>query len=259
MSFFNKYPEFFETSKTGAFPNKLNQRSKILIEDNLDIIKGKNILDIASHDGRFSFSAIKHGAKHVLGIEGRDEHVKNAINTMKKYQIPEEKYQFIAGDIHKEIIKILPGTVDTVFCFGFFYHTIKHYQLLSEIKRLKANYLILDTSVVESDQPIIFVKSENAKKEGKAIRDNLNVDDQMVIGFPSKKAIEIMLTSLGFDFIYLNWDNSGITNWEHLSMYSSKHVPIKKKISHMITRLKNPKNIPATKRVSIRAQRKRSD
>ena len=255
MSFYNNYPEFFETSNTGAFPNRLNYRSKVLIENNTDVIAGKNILDIASHDGRFSFSAIKNGANHVLGIEGRKELVERAIKTMNKYNIPKEKYTFVVGDIHKEIMKIHSNSIDTVFCFGFFYHTINHFTLLSEIKRINAKCLILDTAVADSYQPIIKVKYDDATKESKAIRDSSNANNRMVVGHPSKLAIEMMLKSLGFDFVYLDWENSDISDWNELSMYSTKHVPFKKKLSQFITKIKNPNFIQTNKRISIKAFR----
>ena len=100
MNFFDTYPEFYKTSKTGAFPNRLNGRYKSLIEANSAIIQEQTILDIASHDGRWSFAAIKNGAKKVIGIEARQYLVESAIKNMQTYNISEDKYTFIAGDIH---------------------------------------------------------------------------------------------------------------------------------------------------------------
>jgi len=69
LNFFDDYPEFFVKGRTRAFPNRLNHRFQALIETNKDLINGKKILDIGSHDGRWSFAAIKNGATYVLGIE----------------------------------------------------------------------------------------------------------------------------------------------------------------------------------------------
>ena len=63
--FFDDYPNFFQTSKTVEHPNHLNGRFKAIIESNLNIIKNSSILDIASHDGRWSFAALKNGAKSI--------------------------------------------------------------------------------------------------------------------------------------------------------------------------------------------------
>ena len=41
----------------------------------------------------------------------------------------------------------------------------------------------------------------------------------MLIGSPTKKAIEMMLKNLGYDFFYYDWHNVGIENWEHIEDY----------------------------------------
>ena len=93
-NFFDLYEDFFETSSVGISPNRLNNRYKALIENNTEIIKNSMILDLASHDGRWSFAGLMNGASKVIGIEGRRELVENGKSTMKKYGIPDEKYSF---------------------------------------------------------------------------------------------------------------------------------------------------------------------
>lgn len=55
--FFDTYPRFYETSTTGPISNRLNKRYRALIEANEAIICGKSVLDLASHDGRWSFAS----------------------------------------------------------------------------------------------------------------------------------------------------------------------------------------------------------
>lgn len=219
MTFFDDYPEFYKTSKTKPFPNRLNMRYKALIESNLDKIRNCSILDIASHDGRWSFAAIKNGAKFVCGIEGRVELVENSNQTMKKYNVSNNMYKFIEGDINQEIKKLEPGKFDTIFCFGFFYHTMNHLNLLAEIKRLNPKWLILDTVVSKSDTPIIELHVENSNVEAYAIKTDLNVNEGILVGWPSKKALEMMLDDVGFSYEYYNWHDGKITNWENLESY----------------------------------------
>jgi len=220
--FFDDYQDFFITSKTASTPNRLNHRFKALIESNKDIIKEKSILDIASHDGRWSFAALKKGASHVIGIEGRPYLVKNAIKTMKKYGIPKEKYQFIAGDVHDEIKKVEPGYVEVVLCFGFFYHTLNHISLLSEIKRLGPNYLILDTFVDPSEENLIKISVDNSKSEECAVPNAFNSNEQVLVGTPSKPALELMLKNLGFSYQYFDWHKQNILNWTWIGDYYLK-------------------------------------
>ena len=256
--FFDKYSEFYETSQSANSSNRLNSRNRVLIENNLNIIQDKKILDIASHDGRWSFSALKHGAKFVLGIEGRKYLVDNANKTMIKYGIPKEKYQFIAGDIHVEIEKLEPESFDTVFCFGFFYHTLRQFQLLYEIKRLNPKHLILDTAVVKSHQPIIKVASENSSKEIMAIRTEMDNQEQVLVGFPSEPALNLMLENFGFKWSYLDWESFGIKNWKDIQDYSTKHIKFRNKLGWARRKIVNPSML-GIKRVTIIAELKRSN
>lgn len=71
MKFFDPYAQFLTTSATSASPSRLNARHAAIIQGNLELFRGKRVLDIASHDGRWSFAALHAGAKHVTGIEIR--------------------------------------------------------------------------------------------------------------------------------------------------------------------------------------------
>jgi len=217
--FFDNYSEFYNTSKTKAFPNRLNTRYLALIDSNKQIIEGSSILDLGSHDGRWSFAAIKNGARHVLGIEGKKHLVENSYATMRKYGIPLDKYSFITGDMFHEIKNIEQGTIDVVFCFGVFYHVMNHMTLLSEVKRLKPKYLLLDTKISTSDLTVIELKIEDSKIEGAALPHMYGNNEQVVVGYPSKSALELMLTNLGFSFFYYDWHNAGIENWENIQDY----------------------------------------
>lgn len=217
--FFDDYPEFYKTTRTIPSPNRLNCRYLALIERNREIIKGSSILDIASHDGRWSFAAVKNGASHVLGIEGRRELVESSNANMQKYGIPRGRYSFILGDVLQEIKKIKENTIDIVFCFGYFYHTMNHMALLGEIARLGPKYIILDTGVSESDLSVIDVIEEDSEDPRNAMADPRSVTTKVIVGVPSKKALNLMLSNMGFEPEYHDWHNCGIKNWENIEDY----------------------------------------
>ena len=121
VNFFDEYSSFYKTGQTGTKPKMLNARFHALIENNREIIENSTILDLANHDGRWSLAALKNGAKKVYGIEGKKELVQKGLENMKKYGIPEDKYNFVVGDIFEEIKKIPSREIDVVFCFGIFY------------------------------------------------------------------------------------------------------------------------------------------
>lgn len=222
MEFFDQYPRFYTTSVTGASASRLNQRHKAIISNNQPLIKNARILDIASHDGRWSFAALKAGAAHVVGVEGRPQLVKSAETSMQHYKIDPERYQFLTGDIFDEIDKFSHNEFDVIFCLGFFYHTAKHYSLLEKIRALQPKALILDTNVCRSPQPIIQLRMENSGEQHAAIPDKISTSRTACVGWPSKAAVDMMLRNLGFNPIYHNWHEAGATkNWSRLDDYKN--------------------------------------
>lgn len=143
---YKKLP-FMETSKTGSHWNRLNWRCEILLTRNKESVKGKRILDLASHDGRFSYACLKLGAKHVAGVEGREHLVKYAKENISKLGYSSQSYDFIQEDLFSYLSKIKKGQFDTILCFGFFYHTIRQIELLQEVARIKPDCFILDSSL----------------------------------------------------------------------------------------------------------------
>ena len=220
VGFFDSYPRFYSTSVTRAEPNRLNRRYVALIVANEAIIRGKSVLDIASHDGRWSFAAYKTGARRVLGIEARQHLVNNAQANMREYHVPEESVQFVLGDVFEELDRLEPGTIETVFCFGFLYHTIHHMLLLSKIARLRPEHLVLDTRIDVHPYAIIEVYNEGVSFEASAAVPGLGAPTRTVVGVPTRSALELMLSNSAFtSFRYYDWRRAGIKRWEGLAEY----------------------------------------
>jgi len=219
IQFFNKYPDFYETSETGNAPNRLNSRYQALIEWNNSIINDSSILDLGSHDGRWSFAAIKNGASFVLGIEARHHLIINSQKNMQKYGISLKKYSFIEGDVIEEIKKIKSESFDVIFCFGIFYHIMNHMLLLSEIKRLNPKFVIFDTLLSKSNLPIVEIRIEDSGLEKAGLGTKYDKTDNVLSGWPSKSALELMLEHSGFSYEYYNWKQANIKNWNNMKAY----------------------------------------
>ena len=218
--FFDAYPRFYETSTTGPIPNRLNKRYRALIEANDAIISGKSVLDLASHDGRWSFAAYKAGARFVLGIEAREYLVKNARNNLRVYQVPETQVQFIAGDVFETFDQLEQDRFETVFCFGFLYHTMHHMFLLNAIARLRPTYLILDTVIDSDPDPVVFLRLEDVAHEAFGAVPDPGDRERILTGVPTKSALELMLSHSGFPLItYFDWYQAGIKQWGDLVDY----------------------------------------
>jgi 2-polyprenyl-3-methyl-5-hydroxy-6-metoxy-1,4-benzoquinol methylase len=216
--FFDDYPAFYGTSGTIPSRNRLNSRYAALITTTASRLNGKRVLDIASHDGRWSFAALKAGASHVIGIEGRPHLVESSGSNIERYGVAREQYQFICGDVIDEIARLETGSLDVIFCFGFFYHTMFHMYLLSQIMRLNPECMILDTFISSSAQPIIQVLTEPVESDRNAVA-YLGQTQEVAVGWPSRAALEIMLNQIDFSVSYIDWQSSNIGNWKDIEDY----------------------------------------
>jgi len=194
--FYDKFPEFIKTGYQSG-KDRLNYRHKLLIEQNKEIIEGQRVLDIASHDGRFTLPALLAGASHVTGIEARPELVEASEINMKLYEADPDKYNFICGDVHEEIEKL--DDVDVVFCFGFFYHTVNQFKLLADIAALEPKYLIVDTAVCKHPQPIFMLRKESTEKPLNSVGDRA----ENIVMTPNRKTLDVIFKHYGFEPTYL--------------------------------------------------------
>jgi predicted nicotinamide N-methyase len=219
--FFDQYSRFYTTSTVGTDKGeRLNERYRALIKSNEELIRGKTVLDLAAHDGRWSFAALEAGARHVTSIEVRSYLVENANASVREYGIEENRYRFIAGDVFDLLDQLPTDSIDTVFCFGFFYHTPHHMLLLSKIHRLNPGHLILDTEIDPSTtDPIVRFRKEKITREANSLMGQPGDPQHAFVGKPSRSALETMLTSFGWTFSYYDWHRAGIKDWHGMRDY----------------------------------------
>ena len=103
--FFDDYPRFYDTSETSPLHGRLNLRHDAIFVENKDIFEGKRVLDISSHDGRWTFAALNAGAASVVGIEARPELVANCIENLEHYGVTPDRYTFYTGDVFDVMAK----------------------------------------------------------------------------------------------------------------------------------------------------------
>jgi hypothetical protein len=108
-----------------------------------------------------------------------------------------------------------------VFLFGFFYHTIHHALLLSEIRRLRVRALILDTEIdADVEAPMIRLREDDATSILSAVSER-GAEGHALVGLPSRAAVEQLLRSYGFTARWLDWHASGNTDWDGLEDYQA--------------------------------------
>lgn len=199
--FFDDYPRFYSTGEAGISSKpRLNLRYETICAENRDLFEGARVLDIASHDGRWSMAALATGAKSVVGIEARSELVDHASASLEHYGQDPDRYRFIAGDVH-EVLNTEDFDVDTVMCLGFLYHTLRFNELLLGIRRTGARYLILDTQAhgMFAPDPLVRLHSELTHRKGTAKQDSYTVGGAVLTGRPNLAAITMMLAAYGYE------------------------------------------------------------
>jgi hypothetical protein len=216
--FFDDYEKFYSTSQTSPFPERLNGRYEAIIARNRQALAGAKVLDIASHDGRCSFAALKAGASYVKGIEPRAELIENAHQTFAGYGVSREQYSFVCGDVFN-VMGDEP--FDVVLCLGYFYHTVRHTELLDRIERTGAPLVVLDTEIVADAAASYGVSDDGQRQSMTAVGVQLlrePVDNQQMgcedratrkgytlAGRPTGSAIRFMAKHFGYEISEFDW------------------------------------------------------
>ena len=207
--FFERFPRFVETSETGPWLDRLNARYVALVHANRHLIEGATVLDLASHDGRFSFAALRNGAARVIGVEHDAKLVRTAYENMEQHGISRERYDFLLGDMFERIPEA--GRCDIVFCFGILYHINDHMRLLSAIAELEPRTIVVDTNVSLMPGVVVEVRAPLAG--------NPPPPGAQLEGWPTLGALDAMLASFGWTFEYFDWVGSGFADAEKMDDY----------------------------------------
>jgi hypothetical protein len=227
MGFFDQYDLFLRTSPVGNWPERLNARHEAIIETNRDIFPGARVLDLANHDGRWSFAALKAGAQNVLGVEVRPELVEADNANMAALGVSPDAYRFVAADAFEDP-DLFQQPFDVVLCLGFFYHTTRHVELLQLIVQTGASTLILDTMLLNEPGCRSLIKAQNAEapsagKDEKGVRNS-----KILVAHPTAGAVDFMLRHFGYSVERFDWpaamERRGIS--PNLSSRQSKRNPL---------------------------------
>jgi SAM-dependent methyltransferase len=208
--FADDYPRFIELSELTPDEKqdprslerqqiRLNERYEALFASNRDIFEGARVLDLACHDGRYSFAALKTGAAHVTGVEVRQSLLDRAQEAFAFYDQDPESYRFIRGDMF-EVLAQEEFDVDVVLCFGFLYHTYRHTELMYRLNKLAPRHLIVDTIIsTETEKPTLRMMRERDAADNRSAAQDPFALDQVLVLRPSLPALQLMLDSYGFE------------------------------------------------------------
>lgn len=217
-NFFEEYYDFTTSSVVGNSVNRLVYRHNLFM-DSISF-KDKTVLDLGSHDGRWSFAAAEKGAKSVTSVEY------NKV-LLEKAELIREKYawsnvEFIEDD-NLRFLKNTDRKFDIILCCGVFYHTMNHLEYFNYMSEACREAIILDTNVWPSKDAMVYVTLEKSSWDGNSYRNTkFNLDDEhrdTIAGIPSESYIQILAKSFGLEHTKLDYP---ITNQQGLGDYVMK-------------------------------------
>lgn len=122
MHFFDQYTQFYESGITPN-ANRLRCRFDAIINANMEVLAGARVLDVASHNGRWSAATVLAGkAAHVVGVEPRADLVEVANKVAAEIGIA-DRVDFRTATI-MDFLKsedLADDAFDVVMCNGYFY------------------------------------------------------------------------------------------------------------------------------------------
>jgi 2-polyprenyl-3-methyl-5-hydroxy-6-metoxy-1,4-benzoquinol methylase len=204
MSFFEFLKSTRRYGENSTAIARLNVRRDFLVAPYETDLADARVLDLASHDGRWSYALSAAGAREVVGVEARPE----LIEQFDEFPDDEQKKRisFVQGDIFEELPKMIERgeQFDVVAIYGLYYHIMDHYQLLKLVQRLGPKLVIIDSEFAVYKQPMIKLIYEDTRKFLNTIA---HTEGQLKapIGIPSFRAMEVMAESLGYDVEWADW------------------------------------------------------
>ena len=206
MSFFEFLNDIPRYQGRSNHIGRLEKRREFIVEPFVDDLKGARVLDLASHDGRWSYALVSAGAREVVGIEFRQE----LIDQFAEYPDEElkSKVSFIQGDVFEEIPKLIADgqQFDVVAIYGLYYHIMDHYTMLKLVKQLGARLIVIDSQFLTRDAPVIRLALEQTDSPMNTISHETG-QRAAPIGVASKPAVEMMAGSLGYSVEWADWSS----------------------------------------------------
>ena len=158
-------------------------------------LKGKRVLDLGCNAGFWSLHAAQSGCDFVVGVDGRESHVRQAEFVFEVNGIDKSRYRFM----QKDIFDLKPeelGTFDIVFCLGLMYHISKPVELMECISAVNKDILLIDTTLSPLGGASFQVAHEDLDEPRNAI-------DYELVLIPTRKAVVEMTRQFGYSTLVL--------------------------------------------------------
>jgi SAM-dependent methyltransferase len=206
MGFFDFLKQTTRYADKPSGVRRLDTRHRFIVEPYIADIKGARVLDLAAQDGRWTYALAEAGAREVIGVEVRPE----LIEQYAEYPDDEVKSRtkLVPGDVFETVPQMADAgeTFDVVAIYGLYYHVMDHYRLMREVLRLRPSLVIIDSEFSTAKRPVIDLYREDPEKYFNSVA---HIEGQTLapVGLPSRSAVEMMATSLGYSTEWADWDS----------------------------------------------------
>jgi hypothetical protein len=206
MGFFDFLADLPLYQGRGNVVNRFNRRYRYLIAPIAEELVGAKVLDIAAHDGRWSYALAAAGAREVHGVEARPELVA-AFSDFPESDF-KNKVHMEVGDLFDVLDRLVreKEQYDVVALYGIFYHVMDHFRILKQIQKLGPKLIIVDSEFMMRSRPFIRLVTERTDNPLNAVA-QIEGQDAAITGVPSYGAMEQMATALGYSTIWLPWED----------------------------------------------------
>lgn len=193
----------------------------MVVEPLIPEIAGKTVLDLAAHDGRWSYHYASAGAKEVIGVEARQ----NLIDDFAGYPDDEAKARVTlhCADLFEFLEQAVREgkTFDVVAVLGFLYHTMDHFRLFVLLRKVEAKLIIVDSEFVLKNAPMIQIVKESPSLN---INTTAHIEGQemTIKGVPSIGAMEKFASVLGYQLTWADWSSLEVENRGPINDYFRK-------------------------------------
>jgi hypothetical protein len=165
------------------------------------------LVDVACSSGVTALDFAEQGFKHVLGLELREESVRQANFLKRTFQVKDVEFKV------EDARNVGNYSADVVFCGGLLYHVIFPVQLIESLFNAAGKMLILDSLC------------DNHPFSGFHVLGNRNVDsalegDTAICFVPTYRGIIDLLRNAGFETIYEILGSSA----PQVPLYSTRNV-----------------------------------
>jgi hypothetical protein len=156
-------------------------------------LKKKSVLELASNCGFWSSRYVELGATRVVGLEGRDEYLRQAeLYWSANEFLPRGRWSFLRGNVAEErdwnTIRAL-APFDFTLVAGILYHVPNYRDVLRWASEVTNEALVIDTRVVHGPEKLVDEPGELRFNAIEATRRKL---------VPNLDRLIAALTELGF-------------------------------------------------------------